>query len=222
MIGEWQGLAGEVTRAGRFHLAATLARGLVAVWVKAMGDITAAGAARGVSPPPPWAWLRLPVDTGAGTRAPCQDTPTMQLVHSHGSLYTPTVPCICTWPLVPSQCQPHSAPCTPTVPLLHPQYHLIVHSDPCILTTALAQPLCSFRAPPAVGTPTTALAHALCPLHTHPASYAHPPLTPSRAPSVPPSVPLTPGALWPPRQMHVPHSVTNRCWQRVPKVPGGQ
>lgn len=125
VTGGWQGLAGEVTRAGRFHLAVTLARGLVAVWVKAMGDVTAAGTARGVSPPPPWAWLRLPGDNRAGTRAPCQSSPTMSLVNSHGPLYTHTVPCIPTRPLVPSQCHlyPHSALCTPTVPLLHPQYH---------------------------------------------------------------------------------------------------
>lgn len=206
-------------RAGRSHLAATLARGLVAVWVEAVGDIAAAGAARGVSPPPPWAWLRLPGDTGAGTRAPCQDTPTMPLVDSHGSLFLA---------YVHGHLYPHSATCTATVALALPLCHFytysttFIHSDPCIPTIALAQPLGPFHAPPAIGTPTTALARALCPLHTHPTSYAHPPLTPPPAPAVPHSITLPLGAPCSPRETHVPHSVTNRYWQRVPKVPGGQ
>lgn len=218
------GLAGEVTRAGRSHLAATLARGLVAVWVEAVGDVTAAGAARGVSPPPPRAWLCLPGTLGLALghhvrvpaqchlythMAPC--TPTLSLAHPRGHLYLHSTTCIHTVPLPPPLCHLYMHSTT-----FYPQSPLHTHHSSCTATVPFPASPCRLHTHHISCTHTIPLAHSPCPI-CPPSS--HPILAPGVPCSATPFPPRVPRA---PRHMHVPHSVTNRCWQRAPKVPGGQ
>lgn len=127
------------------HLAVALARRLVAVRVEALGDVAAAGATRGVAPPPPWARLCLPArghhvcgTTWHGHRAlawpPCPSHshhgPMGPLwpVHSHRA--RPTVPSMATMSLVRAPCRLHGhcahpvcpprPPAWPPCPLSHP------------------------------------------------------------------------------------------------------